>query len=120
MNEIIFHSSSGGNEPLAEYIKDLRQKAVTDKDARIRLIKIIAYIDLLEEYGTQVGEPVVKHLKDSIWELQPLRIKILFSRYKDNIYILLHHTVKNTDKTPLYEITYAERNLIDFIERSAA
>ena len=62
MYDVIFYSDSKGKEPTAEFIRDLRKKSHTDKNARVNFNKIIAYIDLLCEKGTRVGEPVVKHL----------------------------------------------------------
>jgi len=49
--EAIFYSDVDGNEPLAEHIVGLKQKSVTSKNARVNLTKIVAYIDLLEQYG---------------------------------------------------------------------
>ena len=120
MYNVIFYSDADGNEPLAEYITELRQKSLSNKDARVNLNKIVAYIDILEEYGTWIGEPVVKHLIDEIWELRPIKNRILFAQYKENIYLLLHRFVKKTDKTPSQEISQAKRNLADYIERNDA
>ena len=118
MFDVIFFSDANGNEPIAEYILGLQQKSVSSKDARINFTKIIAYIDLLCEHGTQIGEPVVKHLRGNIWELRPIRNRILFAFYKDSIYILLHRFAKKTEQTPTREIEQAERNLADYIERN--
>ena len=118
MFDVIFYSDSNGDEPIAEYIKELRQKASTSKDARINFNKIVAYIDLLCEHGTLIGEPVVKHLRSDIWEIRPIKNRILFAHYKGNIYLLLHRFVKKTEQTPLLEIEQAERKLIDYIERN--
>jgi len=118
MFDVIFYRDSKGKEPTAEFISKLRQKSHTDKNARINLNKIVAYIDTLCEKGTRVGEPVVKHLDGEIWELRPLHNRILFAYYKDNIYILLHHFTKKSKKTPKAEITQAKRNLTDYIERN--
>ena len=120
MYEVIFYDDAYGNQPLAEYITELRQKSLSSKDARVNLNKIIAYIDLLEEHGTWIGEPVVKHLVDEFWELRPLKNRILFAQYKENIYLLLHRFTKKTDKTPAQEISQAKRNLADYIERNDA
>ena len=76
-------------------------------------------IDLLCEKGTQIGEPVVKHIEDDICELRPLDNRILFAYYKDNAFILLHHFVKKTRKTPPRETKQAKRNLADYIERNS-
>ena len=118
MYDIIFYSDSKGNEPIAEYIKKLREKSRTDKNARINFTKIIAYIDVLCERGTRIGEPVTKHLDGDIWELRPLDNRILLAYYKDNQFILLHHFIMKTNKTPPPEIEQAKRNLANYIERN--
>jgi Phage-related protein len=79
MYSVIFYSDSKGNEPVAEYIKELRKKSYSDKSAKINFNKIVAYIDLLCEKGTRIGEPVTKHLNGDIWELRPLDNRILFA-----------------------------------------
>ena len=118
MYDVIFYSDSSGKMPIAEYISSLRKKSDTDKNARVNLNKIVAYIDILCEKGTLIGIPVVKHLEGEIWELRPLRNRIIFAYYKDNQFILLHHFVKKTNKTPKREITQARKNLADYIERN--
>ena len=118
MYDVIFYSDASGNEPIAEYILELRKKSYTSKDARVNLNKIVAYIDLLCEHGTWIGEPVVKHLDGEIWELRPLNNRFLFAIYKDNIFILLHWFTKKTNKTPTLEIDHARHLLTDYIERN--
>jgi len=117
MYKIIFYEDNKGVKPIAEFIKELRKKSKTSKTARINERKIIAYIDTLEEKGTRIGEPVTKHLDGEIWELRPLDNRILYAFYKDNVFILLHHFVKKTKKTPPQEIKQAKRNLEDYRER---
>lgn len=75
MRKIYFYKDRNGNEPVAEYIAKLAQK--NSKDSRIQLNKIRDYLKILSEYGTQAGEPYVKHLDGDIWELRPLRDRIL-------------------------------------------
>jgi phage-related protein len=94
MYDVIFYSDSKGNEPIADFIYELRQKSSTNKDARINFNKIIAYINLLSKNGTRIGEPVTKYLDGDIWELRPLDNRILYAYYKDNTFILLHHFIK--------------------------
>ena len=57
-------------------------------------------------------------IEDDIWELRPMRDRILFAYWKDNKFLLLHHFVKKTQKTPQREIDQAKRNMADFLERS--
>ena len=49
MYEIEFYEDKYGVSEVAEYIKELRRKSTKNKEARINLNKIVAYIDLLEE-----------------------------------------------------------------------
>jgi phage-related protein len=118
MYDIIFYSDAKGDEPIADLINDLRQKAIMDKNARINFNKIIAYINLLSKEGTRIGEPVTKHLDGDIWELRPIDNRILYAYYKDKNFILLHHFIKKTKKLPLRELEQAKRNLADYIERN--
>jgi len=50
--------------------------------------------------------------------LRPLAHRIFFFYWKDNKFILLHHFVKKTNKTPLKEIKQAQRKMEDFKERN--
>ncbi len=118
MYRIIFYEDSKGSKPVAEFISELRQQSANSKTARINLNKIVAYIDVLKEHGTRVGEPVTKHLDGEIWELRPLANRILYAFYKDNTFILLHSFMKKTQKTPPQEIEQAKRNLADYRERN--
>jgi len=90
------------------------------KDSRINLNKISDYIEILSQFGTMAGEPYVKHLEGQIWELRPIRNRILFAAWADGSLVLLHHFFKQTQKTPRKEIEQAKRNLADLLERSGA
>jgi len=113
-----FYRNARGDEPVRQYLAELADKASTSKDSRIKLNKIVAYIDFLAEHGTRIGEPVTKHLEDEIWELRPFRDRILYFFWKNDTFVLLHHFVKKTQKTPEREIEQAKRNMINYIERS--
>ena len=117
MFDIIFYDDENGYSDVEEFIKELREKSTTSKDARINFNKVVAYIDILEEMGTRVGEPVTKHLDGDIWELRPLSNRILYAFYKDNTFILLHHFTKKTQKTPPQEIEKAKREVDDYRRR---
>ncbi len=116
MYSIRFYKDKDGREPLKEYLKELGAK--TDKNSRINFNKIRDYIKILSEYGTRAGEPYVKHLGGEIWELRPLRNRILFFAYDGKQYILLSHFIKKTQKTPKREIEKAKNLINDYAERS--
>ena len=112
------HGGKNGKSAIADFIRELNVRAVTNKECRINFNKIVAYMDMLEEFGTRIGEPVTKHLDGEIWELRPLKNRLLYAYYKDNKFIILHHFVKKTQKTPKREIEQAKRNLQDYLERN--
>lgn len=115
MHKIYFYKDSKGNEPVLEYLQELASK--NDKDSRIKFNKLNDYIQALSVYGTQVGEPYIKHLDGDIWELRPIRDRILFVGWANGSFVLLHQFMKKTQKTPTREIKRAKRELADMIER---
>jgi len=119
MYKVIFYKDNKGNEPLKEYIYELARSGEADKHDRVKFRKIMAYIKALEIYGTRIGAPTVKHIDGSIWELRPLDNRVFFFYWKDDKFVLLHHYIKKSQKTPQREIDQARRNMADFIKRSA-
>lgn len=118
MYNIEFYEDAHGNSDVKSFIRNLRDKSTTSKDARINFNKVVAYLDILEEMGTRVGEPVTKHLDGEIWELRPLSNRILYAYFRENTFVLLHHFVKKSRKTPRGEIDKAIRELEDYKRRS--
>ena len=117
MHEIIFYEDSSGTNPVREYMRELEKS--TSKDSRIKLNKINDYIQALSVYGVaELSENYVKHLDGEIWELRPIRDRILFAGVVGGRYVLLHQFMKQTQKTPAREIEKAKRELADFRERS--
>lgn len=118
MYEIIFYHSKNGKSEIIDLLDDLKVKAQTSKRDRINREKILTYINILSQYGTRIGQPVVKHIEDDIWELRPINNRIFFFYWQDNKFVLLHHFVKKSQKTPPKEIEQAKLKLKDFLERS--
>lgn len=115
MYQIKFYKDKNGEKPVLKYLQGLLAKG--DKDSRIKANKIKNYIDLLKEFGTSLGEPYVKHLDGKIYELRPLRDRILFAAWMDNRFILLSHFTKKTQKTLPREIKKAKKRLAESLER---
>lgn len=118
MYEVYFYQDQNGRQPVKEYLDELEEKSFKSKDARIKYNKIDQYIEILRRYGTAVGEPFVKHLDGDIWELRPLRDRVLFFAWQGSSFILLSHFMKSTQKTPKREIERAKNRMLDFKERS--
>lgn len=116
MYDIEIYEDKNGKSEVGEYIKGLQKK--NDKDSKIKFNKIIAYIRLLKKHGLSLGTPYIKHLDSDIWELRPLRDRILFAYWDNNKFILLSHFMKQTQKTPPKEIEKAKRLLRDYRNRS--
>ncbi|MCL2486864.1 MAG: type II toxin-antitoxin system RelE/ParE family toxin [Oscillospiraceae bacterium] len=76
------------------------------------------YTKYLSEAGKGAKEPYAKHLSGNIWELRPIRDRILYAAWDSKSFILLHIFMKDTQKTPQREIEQAKRNLADYSERS--
>lgn len=117
MYEIIFYRDRNGSSPVLSYMKTLEKGQ--SKDSRIKFNKLNDYIQMLSVYGVaKLSENYVKHLDGDIWELRPIRDRILFAGVVGGQYVLLHQFVKRTEKTPRREIEKAKRELADFKERS--
>ena len=117
MFKVIFYEDIKGYSDVKSFTKQLREDSIKDKNARINFNKTVAYIDILQEMGTRVGEPVTKHLDGEIWELRPLSNRILYAYFDNNTFVLLHHFRKKTQKTPAREIEKAKREIEDYKKR---
>lgn len=115
MHRIYFYKDRSGRKPVAEYLTELASRK--DKDSRIKFNKYNDYIQALSEYGTQLGEPYIKHIDGDIWELRPVSDRVFFVGWTGGGFVLLHHFVKKTRKTPAREIAQAKRELADLKER---
>lgn len=115
MYKIIFYKDERGKSEIQEYLKELQNRK--DKNSRIKANKIISYINMLSKYGTKLSDTYIKHLSEKIWELRPLRDRILFAFIRDNKIVLLTVFMKKTQKTPRNELERAENVLKRFIER---
>lgn len=118
MYELIFYEDKNGKSPVRDYLDDLKKKSEKSKDARINREKILSYMAALMEYGTRIGEPFVKHIDGQLWELRPLRNRIFFFYWKDDKFVLVHHCIKRTRKTPAKEKDRAMRNMKNYMERN--
>lgn len=115
MYRIIFYQKSNGESPVLDYIHEL--EASKSKDSRIKRNQVAIHINVLTEKGTAAGMPHMRHLDGDIWELRPIRDRILFAGVYGDTFVLLHYFVKKSQKTPPQEIEQAKRELKDFIDR---
>lgn len=116
MYKIIFYTDKKGESELLDYIKKIRNKS-NSKESRIIFNKTVAYINQLSIHGFEIGKPYIKHLEGELWELRPLRIRILFSYLDKDELLLISYFIKKTQKTPKKEIEKAKKLLKEYKER---
>lgn len=115
--EIELYEDSDGHSDIDVFLNNLATKALKSKDARIQFRQVSLYIELLAKNGSTLSEDIMKHIEDEIWELRPGKNRVLYFFYRKNKYILLHHFIKKTQKTPRREIEKAKKEMKDYIER---
>lgn len=107
-----FLKTKSGENEVQNYIMKLQNN--NNKTDRIKLNKIIAYMRMLQKKGLALGEPYIKHISGNIWEMRPLRDRILFATWENNKFIILNQFIKMTQKTPRREIEKAKRLLENY------
>ena len=86
-------------------------KFYEDKNGRS---EVYEYIEMLSKNGLNLSEPFLKKIDKEIWELRPLRNRILFAILYNNKFILVRIFRKKTQKTPKREIEKAKKFLEDY------
>jgi phage-related protein len=64
--EVEFYRDKNGISEIVEYLDELKEKVKTSKNERVNRDKILAYMIALKQYGTRVGQPMVKHIDGDI------------------------------------------------------
>lgn len=116
MFDVEIYEDQNGKSEIKEYLENLH--AQKTKDDIIKFSKITTYIDMLKIHGLALREPYIKYICDKIWELRPMKDRILFVSWNNNKFILLSVFTKQTQKTPIKEIKKAKRLLEDYKQRS--
>jgi phage-related protein len=83
------------------------------------LARILRTVDLLEEFGVELGGEYIAHIRGKIWELRASRYRVLYFAFTGRRFVLLRAFVKKTRKTPDKEIKIAQRRQKDFAARAA-
>ena len=112
--KVYFYKNSNGEQPVLEYLKKL--KAQNTKSIRLNLNKIQDYIQVLATMGKSAGLPYIKHIEDEIWELRPLKNRIFFVSFTKGRFVLLHHFLKSTQKTPKKEIEKSKKEYKEIVD----
>jgi phage-related protein len=102
---VLFYRTAAGREPVLEWLRDLGQE---DRRAIGR--------DLMRvQFGWPVGMPLVRSLKDGLWEIRSIlpsrRIARVMLCFHENKIVALHAFIKKTQKTPGEDIDLARRRM---------
>jgi len=98
-----FYRTSAGREPVLEWLRNLEKP---DRRA--------IGLDLMRvQFGWPIGMPLVRSLKDGLWEvrsdLPSQRIARLILYFHEGVLVVLHCFIKKTRSTPLQDIEIAKR-----------
>ena len=112
MWSIEYYQSQAGRYPVAEFIDSLEVAAKAS---------IAQTIDLLEEFGIELGMPYAKCLGKQLWELRirqaKNRYRIIYFLASERNFILLHGITKKTGPVPRSALKIAERRRDDYLSR---
>jgi phage-related protein len=109
---IEYFQSATGRSPVEEFIDSLDDKSKA---------RVARTLDLLEEFGVNLGMPYAKHLKAQLWELRIRhgrnRYRIIYFLYIGQTFVLLHGFNKKTGPVPKDDLEIAEKRKDDYLSR---
>ena len=112
MWELEYYETGRGKCPFQEFIDSL--------DARSKA-KIARTIDLLEQFGIDLGMPYAKYVEEELWELRTRvgtnQYRIIYFLFTGRVFILLHGFVKKSGRIPERELKIARNRRDDFLWR---
>lgn len=111
MYKIVLYKNSTGREIISDFIDSFSDKIIDQIRTDIRLLK---------EYGLSLlTTSKVKKIRgfSNLYELRIktiIYIRLLFTYYKPNFFVILHGFVKKTNKTPIKELKTAMNRKKEF------
>lgn len=82
--------------------------------------RVLRTINLLEEFGLELGSEYVSYVRGKIWELRVSRYRVLYFAFTGRRFVLLRAFIKKTKKTPEREILTAKYRMDDYKARMVA
>jgi phage-related protein len=109
---IEYYKSGSSKCPVVEFID------ILDTKSKARVARTL---DLLEEFGINLGMPYAKHLENQLWELRIRhgrnRYRIIYFLFSERIFVLLHGFTKKTSQVTKTDISIAKNRLEDYLLR---
>jgi phage-related protein len=105
-----FYRSESGKEPVRDWLREL------DEGDR----RVIGQDLMRVQFGWPIGMPLVRSLKDGLWEvrssLPSQRMARLVLCFHNGMLIVLHGFIKKTQKTPADDLALARRRMKEVTE----
>ncbi len=112
MWSIEYYQSEAGRCPVEEFIDSLDAKSKA---------RVARTLDLLEEFGVDLGMPYAKPLEKQLWELRISlgrnRYRIIYFLATGKAFVLLHGLAKKTGPVPRGDVKLAENRRDDYLAR---
>ncbi len=78
-------------------------------------------IDLLQEFGINLGMPYARHLEEDLWELRTRvahnQYRVIYFLARGTAFVLLHGFAKKSERTPLRDLSTARDRRDDHLSR---
>ena len=108
---VVFFKTDAGNEPARNWLKELSREEK----------KIIGTDIKTVQYGWPIGMPLVKPLRDGLWEIRSElgdRIARTFFIVHNRQIVLLHGIIKKGQKIPKPDLELARKRLSKFVREA--
>jgi len=108
---LVYYETANGRCPVKEYLDGLGAKETE---------RVVFDLELLREFGLDLGVPYVKNIHGKLWELRTTgrsRHRVLYFAASGKRFVLLHAFTKKTGKTPPAEIKTADNRMNEYLNR---
>ena len=110
--QIELFATSNGQCPVEKFLSGLSNEAEA---------KSYHELELLAEYGFELGPHKIKQIGPHIWELRfwadNTPIRLIFTVYKHE-FVVVHGFKKKTNKIPPQDLIVAEQRVADYLQRN--
>ena len=112
MWDIEYYKTEKGRFPVKEFVDSLDTKARA---------KIARTLDLLQQFGINLGMPYVRPVEEQLWELRTRyggnRYRIIYFLVTGQTFVILHGFIKKSGPIPRRDVEVAKSRRDDYLLR---
>lgn len=112
MWDIEYYETEKGRFPVKEFVDSLDTKARA---------KVARTLDLLQQFGINLGMPYARHLEEQLWELRTQygrnRYRIIYFLATSQAFVMLHGFIKKSGRIPRRDMEIAKGRRDDYLSR---